>query len=129
MGNVVGEGSPLPQLTGQGKIVEKYILDINKKYPFVFVNKFVIMPNHIHIILCIENDGRGNPSPTIANVVGWLEYNATKQINLIDGNTGNQIFQRSFHDHIIRGERDYLKIWDYIDTNPQKWEEDCFYAE
>ena len=87
------------------------------------------MPNHIHIILCVENDGRENPSPTIANVVGWLKYNATKQINLIDGNTGNQIFQRSFHDHIIRGENDYLKIWNYIDTNPSKWKDDCFYTE
>ena len=129
LGNIVGEGFPLPQLTQQGKIVEKYILSVNKKYPCVAVNKFVIMPNHIHIILCVGNNGRGNPSPTISNVVGWLKYNATKQINLIDGNTGNQIFQRSFHDHIIRGENDYLKIWNYIDTNPQKWQEDCFYIE
>ncbi len=65
-GNIVGEGFPLPQLSIQGEIAQKYILKINKKYPFVFVKKFVIMPNHIHIILCIENDGRGNPSPTIA---------------------------------------------------------------
>ena len=40
---------------------------------------------------------------------------------------GKTLWQRSFHDHIIRGEKDYLEIWNYIDTNPQKWETDCFY--
>jgi hypothetical protein len=39
-----------------------------------------------------------------------------------------KIWQRSFHDHIIRGDEDYLKIWNYIDTNPLKWELDCFYT-
>ena len=38
-----------------------------------------------------------------------------------------RLFQKSFHDHIIRGEKDYQKIWEYIDTNPLKWELDCFY--
>ena len=40
---------------------------------------------------------------------------------------GANIFQRSYHDHVIRDEADYLRIWQYIDTNPAKWEEDCFY--
>ena len=72
---------------------------------------------------------RGGVSPTISNVVGWLKYNITKEINKKYFIKENKIFQRSFHDHIIRGEEDYLKIWNYIDTNPQKWEEDCFYTE
>ena len=38
-----------------------------------------------------------------------------------------KIFQISFHDHIIRGEKDYRKIWEYIDTNVNRWENDCFY--
>ncbi|MBE6732392.1 MAG: hypothetical protein E7561_00125 [Ruminococcaceae bacterium] len=129
LSDIVGEGFPLPQLSPQGKIAEKYILNINKKYPHIQTEKFVIMPNHIHIIFSINNNGRGDPSPTIANVVGWLKYNITKQINMVYNNIGNKIFQRSFHDHIIRGENDYLKIWNYIDTNPQKWNEDCFYVE
>lgn len=40
-----------------------------------------------------------------------------------------RLFQKSFHDHIIRGEKDYQKIWEYIDTNIIRWEEDCFYAD
>ena len=38
-----------------------------------------------------------------------------------------KLFQTSFHDHIIRNEKDYQKIWEYIDINPLKWESDCFY--
>jgi hypothetical protein len=40
-----------------------------------------------------------------------------------------QIWQRSFHDHIIRNQADYVRIWSYIDTNPQRWNEDCFYQD
>ncbi len=38
------------------------------------------------------------------------------------------LWQRSFHDHVIRGEDDRQKIWEYIDSNAQKWPEDCFYV-
>ena len=39
-----------------------------------------------------------------------------------------QLWQSSYHDHIIRSRADYLRIWQYIHTNPQKWEEDCYHA-
>ena len=61
----------------------------------------------------------------ISNAVGYLNMNASREIHK-NGYMGD-IWQRSFHDHIIRGEQDYLKIWNYIDINPQKWNEDCFY--
>lgn len=125
----VGEGFTLPKLKKYGKIVQQNIEMINAKYPTIIPEKYVIMPNHIHLLIKIENDGRGNPSPTISNVVGWFKYFATKEINLADGVSERKIFQRSFHDHIIRGESDYLKIWNYIDTNPIKWKDDCFYFE
>ncbi|MBQ4120243.1 MAG: transposase, partial [Clostridia bacterium] len=92
-------------------------------------DKYVIMPNHIHIILCIKNGGRGDPSPTVSNIVGWLKYNVTREINEICGVIGTPIFQRSFHDHIIRGEKDYIEICKYIENNPAKWLEDKFYTE
>ena len=40
---------------------------------------------------------------------------------------GFSCWQKSFHDHIIRGEADYRRVWEYIDANPGKWEEDCYY--
>ena len=114
-------------MTTHGKITEKIILSVNQKYPTVTVDKFVIMPNNIHIIFVIDSNGRGNPSPTISTVMGWLKYNITKTINQYLGNSENKIFQRSFYDHVIRDENDYLKIWNYIDTNPAKWQEDKYY--
>ncbi len=41
----------------------------------------------------------------------------------------DSIWQKRFHDHVVRNEHDYRKIWEYIDTNPAKWQEDCFYEE
>ena len=128
---IVGEGlCALPQniLTPIGNEIKKSIQYINDNYIGVKIEKYVIMPNHIHIMFQIENDGRGNPSPTIPNVVGWLKYNITKQINKVNNKPETKVFQRSFHDHIIRSKADYLKIWNYIDTNPQKWNDDCFYV-
>ena len=144
--DIVGDGAlDVPQivLSKIGKIVEKYIISSNN-ISEITVDKYVIMPNHIHLILIVENNGtskedsltvRGRchevtegdgfvkPSPTnniISHTVSTLK-------RFINHEVGNNIFQRSFHDHIIRDEADYLKIWNYIDTNPQKWNEDCFY--
>jgi len=130
--NLVGEGSPLPpqyeqiktKLTKYGEIVEKYTQLISEKYPETIVEKYVIMPNHIHLMLRI--DGRGNPSPTISNVIGWYKYNITREINLTTGKI-EKIFQRSFHDHIIRTEKEHLEIYKYIENNPYTWQTDCFY--
>ncbi len=126
LSHIVGEGSPLPQLSPYGQIADRVICEISKKYKTCTVDRYVIMPNHIHLLL--RFDGRGNPAPTISDVVGWMKYEITKQINGYRGAAGEKVFQRSFHDHIIRGETDYLEIWQYIDNNPLKWEEDCFYA-
>lgn len=88
------------------------------------------MPNHIHLILAIDpNNGTGNPSPTVSDAIAWFKYLSTKHINNRGGTSGNRIFQRSFHDHVIRDEHDYLAIWQYIDSSPLTWEQDCFYTE
>lgn len=121
-------GVPLPKLTKTGSVAKKYIQDLNKKYPTISPEKYIIMPNHIHLILAVS-DGRGNPSPTVEQAVGWFKYMVTKEINSERDTAGQKLFQRSFHDHIIRGESDYREIWNYIDTNALKWREDCFYTE
>lgn len=127
---IVGDGSPVPKLTKYGSIVQKTVQEIHAKYPTALAEKFVIMPNHIHIILMLSHSGgTGNPSPTLGNIVGWFKYTCTKRINQSMGTAGVSVFQRSYHDHVIRSEADYLKIWQYIDTNPIKWKEDCFYSD
>ena len=120
--NIVGEGlCALPQniLTPIGIEVEKSIQFINDNYIGVRIDKFVIMPNHIHLIVVLDNTG-GRGNPPLQNIIGQLKSYTTKEF-------GNILWQRSFHDHIIRGEEDYQKIWQYIDTNHIKWEQDKFY--
>ena len=127
---IVGEGSPLPRLSPYGKIAESWIQKIPEKYPDVSVDRYVIMPNHIHILLSItNNDGRGNPSPTVDMIIGWLKYQASKEINIWQGSRKDKIFQRSFFDHIVRNRDDYYEIYKYIYENPIRWYYDKLYSE
>ena len=122
LSKIVGEGLcalPRHTLTQIGGEIEKSIQFINNNYIGVTIDKFVIMPNHILLIVILDNSG-GRGNPPLQDVIGQLKSYTT---NKFQGN----LWQRSFHDHIIRDERDYLKIWKYIDENPLKWEEDCFY--
>lgn len=117
----VGDGFPVPKNTIYGDVVEKYIDQIKNKYPNVFVDKFVIMPNHIHMILVISRCGTGDPPPTISTVMGWFKYQTTKTINSIRSSSGEKFWQRSYFDHVIRGQQDYEEQWRYIDENPARW--------
>ena len=120
----VGASIARPQLTRWGKITADSICDIPKHYPAVSVDHYVVMPNHIHILLQINTDADGRPmvAPTISTVIQQLKGIVTKRI-------GQSVWQKLYHDHVIRGQQDYLKIWEYIDNNPAKWKEDCFYRE
>ena len=92
-------------------------------YPLVHLDKYVIMPNHIHLILrvCAPEGGRPQVAPTLSRIIQQFKGAVTKS-------AGSPVWQRSFHDHIIRSEADYLRIWRYVDTNPLKWEEDHYYV-
>lgn len=115
---IVGANSVRPKeihLTEYGKIVETAIKNIPKFYKAISVDNFVIMPDHIHLLLQIhsDTDGRTVFAPTIDRVVKQMKGHITKQI-------GFSIWQKSFNDHIVRGENDYKEIWQYIENNPFK---------
>ena len=119
---IVGEGlCALPQniLAPIGKEIENSIQYINDNLTGVKIDKYVIMPNHIHLIVIIDDAG-GHRNPPLQNIIGQLKSYTTNKFAGI-------LWQRSFHDHVIRGEKDYQKIWEYIDTNVLRWEQDCFY--
>ena len=118
LSDIVGDGSPVPKPTG--KIAEEYIRQIPSKYATVSVDQYVIMPDHIHILLRI-NDGTGYPSPTLGNVIGWYKYQVTKQVNAQFNHSSEKLFQRSYYDHVIRNQHDYNEAWEYIENNPRKW--------
>ena len=122
LSKVVGEGlCALPGniLSEIGKDIEKTIHYINNNYAGVLISKYVIMPNHIHLIVELDGSG-GHGNPPLQNIIGQLKSYTTNKY-------GKTLWQRSFHDHIIRDRYDYDKIWEYIDTNVLKWELDCFY--
>ena len=117
LSKIVGDGFPVPNLPG--RIAEEMIEQVMIRYPSVSVDKYVIMPDHIHLLLRIE--GTGNPSPTLGNVIGWYKYQTTKRINQTDATQGLQVFQRSYYEHVIRNQQDYDSVWEYIENNPRKW--------
>ena len=124
LSKIVGDDAhivPKNYLSNYGLICDRYINNINIKYENVTVDKYVIMPNHIHLIIFLYGTMRASsPTNNIETIIRSFKTMVTKE-------TGNSIWQRSYHDHIIRGEKDYQKIWEYIDTNVLKWEKDCFY--
>ena len=121
-------------LNALGKIVDQEILKIQSHYENIQIDKYVIMPNHIHMIITILETERINPFPTIKfdipNVVGKFKSGVTRHVgNAFMHSAKKPIWQSSYNDHIIRGEKDYKQIWEYIDTNVIRWEQDCFYNE
>jgi REP element-mobilizing transposase RayT len=107
-------------LTDIGCKVEKSILFINEKYQYTHVDKYVIMPNHIHMIAVIDREAGGPGAPPLLEVIGRMKSFTTHQF-------GKILWQESFHDHVIRNKKEYLKIWKYIDENPIKWTLDKYY--
>lgn len=113
-------------LSEYGLIIDKEMNCIDKIYGNnVIINKYVIMPNHIHMIISLnncqeDNNGRPKVAPTISRIIQQFKGSVTKQI-------GFSLWQKLFHDHIIKDEKEYQKICQYIETNPFRLEEDCFY--
>ena len=113
-----------PRLSPAGRIVEQAIKNIKHHYPAISVDHYVLMPNHIHLLLQINTHENGRPmvAPTISTVIQQVKGYVTKQL-------GVSVWQKLFHDHVIRNEWEYQEIRTYIDNNPTQWELDCFYTE
>ena len=115
----VGADTIRPQnlpLSAVGKIAEQSILQIKNHYKKIEIDKYCIMPDHIHLILRIESDidGRMISAPTVSTVVGSMKRWVSRQV-------GKPIWQKSFYDHGIRNQQDYDEIWQYIENNPLKY--------
>ncbi len=116
------------EYTTFGKIADKQLLLLEDRYPCLAVDQYVIMPNHIHIIMILNGDTAGaSPRPTIMDIVCAYKSLTTKECK--NKGFGGKLFQTSFHEHIIRGREDYEKIVKYIYENPIRWYYDELYAE
>lgn len=109
---------PFTKLSHIGETVDEYIHNIDCVYGNVAVDNYVIMPNHIHLLITVfdfkDNGGMRASRPTIMTVVRSLKTMVTKRV-------GYSVWQESFFDSIIRNETEYLRIWKYIDDNPSRW--------
>ena len=122
----VGDGVldvPIQKLKTYGKFVNEQINEINDIYETIKIIKYAIMPDHIHMIIYIFDEDKifggtsRTPSPTnqaISSLISTLKRFVNKKICF-------NIWQRSYYDHIIRNEKEFLEICDYIDNNPLNW--------
>lgn len=119
--DIVGGGAhdaPKIKLSKCGVIVEKYILSTNN-IPGITVEKYVIMPDHIHLLLSVRNNDGTSWAPSPTNFL--IPHTISTLKRLINKEIGMNIFQRSYYDHIIRNQHDYEETWKYIDNNPTNW--------
>ena len=112
-------GSPA-KLSRMGRIAADCLKEITLHFPGVVTDKWVVMPNHVHAIIILPGDTAALPT-----VIGQYKAAVTKKIRTLA--SGTDVWQSSFHDHVIRNQADYERLWTYIDANPAKWMEDCFY--
>ena len=133
LSHVVGTGvldGPLIELLPYGEIADKYINQLNDFYNDISVESYVIMPNHIHLLLFVndcENGPSRTPVPTMQNTVIARFWSTFKRF--CNKDYGENIWQKSFHDHIIRNREDYEKHLRYIQENPLRWHYDELYTD
>ena len=117
-------------------MVEKWISETENKFGDIQIDKYIIMPNHIHMIIFLRgNDGEsgdhaGSPLPRI---IEWFKTMTTNEYirgvkSGIYPAFSKRIWQRNYYEHIIRNDDEYNKIWQYIDKNPAKWTEDKYFV-
>ena len=99
-----------------GTTVEKYIRNIHNVYDGVTVDKYVIMPNHVHLLIVLDS----NTSTSVPTIVRSLKRMVNREV-------GASIWQESYYDVVIRNDSMYQCEWTYIDNNPDKWAEDELY--
>ena len=115
---------------------------INEKYRHVELDHFIVMPNHLHGIILINDnyydmDHKGEvtsplhtsrqPSqlkPILGKIIAWFKYKSTKQINLKRQTPGIKLWQRNYYERIIRNEKELNSIIKYIAENPINWDSD-----
>ena len=116
------------ELLPLGKIAEKYINQLNEFYCDLSVESYVIMPNHIHIMLLVLDCGASRTSPPTKQHSAVSQFVSTFK-RFCNKEYKKNIWQRHFHDHIIRNREDYEEHLRYIYENPMRWFYDELYAE
>jgi REP element-mobilizing transposase RayT len=115
-GKVVENGiNTFVELFSYGKIVQKYIENTEKVYEKVFMENYIIMPNHVHLLILLTTD-----EISIITVITSLK-------RLVNRDIGFNIWHRSYYDRILRNEEECRQVFEYINFNPLRWNKDEYY--
>ena len=117
------------------QLAEEYLLRLPEKFQHITLSKWVVMPNHVHFLLYMKemDASGGHTGPPLPRIVGWYKTMTTNGY-MRAVRTGilplfeKKIWQRGYYEHIIRNDRDYQDVWNYIDQNPARWAEDEYFG-
>jgi putative transposase len=117
------------QLSSLGYIIDKQWNDMVNHYECLELDQYIIMPNHIHGIVIINDQRTGaSPVPTLQSIIGAFKSRCSieflRYIKKNNLNVSAKIWQRSFYDHVIRNYESLSRIREYIINNPQTWDTD-----
>jgi len=138
LGNVIDRKV---RLTKFGIVAEQNLINIPLHAKDVIIDKYVIMPNHVHMIIVLTDHERtpcmaslqekpsvgtryvvpGKSKQTVSRIIQQYKASVSRDLAV------SGLWQPRFYDHIIRDKEKYQLIWQYIDENPQKWSEDCYF--
>ncbi len=109
----------LETTNGSAKLMESWLLEIEKKFGNARIETYVIMPDHIHFILLLSGDHTGSP---LQGIIGWFKTMTTNAY-LRGVKSGvfppfdKHIWQRNYYEHILRNEQEFMETWRYIENN------------
>ncbi|MBC5722696.1 transposase [Flintibacter sp. NSJ-23] len=110
-------------------MAEEELLALMERYPMIRLDKYVIMPNHIHVLLRITQEtAEASPRPTLMQAMAAWKSLSTRRWNRMTGNAGEKLWQQGYYEHIIRDDNDFMAHWTYIDQNPARWSEDEYFG-
>ncbi|MDZ4147195.1 MAG: transposase [Flavobacteriaceae bacterium] len=119
---------PKMRLNAFGLIVQNQLIWLENQYEYAVLHNFVVMPNHVHAIIEIDSlrvKGKEMKIKSLSSLMGAFKTTSSKLIH--QSGFLDFSWQRSFHDRIIRDEKAYTNISNYIEKNPKKWYVDSFY--
>ena len=113
------------RLSDVGRIVVRSWAWLGDHYPYVELDAWVVMPDHLHGILMILGDEAvavpGVKRKPLGQLIGAFKTVSTKEINRLLDTPGARFWQRNYYEHIVRDEKDLNRIRRYIAANPRRW--------
>jgi len=110
-----------------GHLARMVLTALPKRYPYLQLDEFVLMPDHVHMILVLLEEPRTRRLPTpprhsITEVVRGFKTESARKINRLRKTQGHAVWKRNYYERIVRDECALRTIRRYIINNPRKWQ-------